>query len=241
MKRILYYLFLLFLSLPLVAQEYTQLTNLPTVYIETKNKAAVTSKKDFVNATWKMVDGNQVVTLSDMKIRCRGNSTFSGSNATKKAYRVKFSEKVSLLGDKGVADKNWVLMANHYDKSLIRNALTTDVMGRFVGMEFNPGALFVDVVLNGDYIGNYQITDHPDVESGRLDIETPGDDAEASEGFFLEADGWKDHMAFYGADAALRDDDCPAYGTEGTAHNRGDNRKRQRPVSCRCQHAYHED
>ena len=193
MKRILYCLFLLFLSLPLVAQEYTQLTNLPTVYIETKNKAAVTSKKDFVNATWKMVDGNQVVTLSDMKIRCRGNSTFSGSNASKKAYRVKFSEKVSLLGDKGVADKNWVLMANHYDKSLIRNALTTDVMGRFVGMEFNPGALFVDVVLNGDYIGNYQITDHPDVESGRLDIETPGDDAEASEGFFLEADGWKDH------------------------------------------------
>ena len=74
MKRILYYLFLLFLSLPLVAQEYTQLTNLPTVYIETKNKAAVTSKKDFVNATWKMVDGNQVVTLTDMKIRCRGNS-----------------------------------------------------------------------------------------------------------------------------------------------------------------------
>ena len=193
MKRILYCLFLLFLSLPLVAQEYTQLTNLPTVYIETKNKAAVTSKKDFVNATWKMVDGDQVVTLSDMKIRCRGNSTFSGSNATKKAYRVKFSEKVSLLGDKGVADKNWVLMANHYDKSLIRNALTTDIMGRFAGMEFNPGALFVDVVLNGNYIGNYQITDHPDVESGRLDIETPGDDAEASEGFFLEADGWKDH------------------------------------------------
>ena len=193
MKRILYYLFLLFLSLPLVAQEYTQLTNLPTVYIETKNKAAVTSKKDFVNATWKMVDGDQTVTLSDMKIRCRGNSTFSGSNATKKAYSVKFSEKVSLLGDKGVADKNWVLMANHYDKSLIRNALTTDIMGRFAGMEFNPGALFVDVVLNGTYIGNYQITDHPDVESGRLDIETPGDDEEASEGFFLEADGWKDH------------------------------------------------
>ena len=80
MKRILYCLFLLFLSLPLVAQEYTQLTNLPTVYIETKNKAAVTSKKDFVNATWKMVDGDQVVTLTDMKIRCRGNSTFSGSN-----------------------------------------------------------------------------------------------------------------------------------------------------------------
>ena len=193
MKRILYAFLLLLMALPMSAQEYTQLTNLPTVYIETVQKAAVTDKKTFVNGKWIMVDGEKTETLTGMKIRCRGNSTFNNAGATKKAYRVKFSDKVALLGDKGVADKNWVLMANHFDKSLIRNALTTDIMGRYCGMEFNPGARFVDVVLNGEYIGNYQITDHPDVESGRLDITTPGTDEEASEGFFLEADGWKDH------------------------------------------------
>ena len=193
MKRHLLSLLLMFLALPMFAQEYKQLTNLPTVYIETKNGAAVTTKKTFIDGTWTLVDGEQKEVLSDMKIRCRGNSTFSNAGATKKAYRVKFSDKVALLGDKGVSDKNWVLMANHFDKSLIRNALTTDIMGRFAGMEFSPGARFVDVVLNGTYIGNYQITDHPDVESCRLDIETPGDDEEPSEGFFLEADGWKDH------------------------------------------------
>ena len=196
MKRNFFLFLLMLLVMPLSAQEYKQLTNLPTVYIETQSQAAVTTKKTFVSGTWTMVDGNQTETFSDMKIRCRGNSTFSGSGATKKAYRVKFDSKVSLLGDKGVSDNNWVLMANHYDKSLIRNALTTDIMGRFAGMEFNPGARFVDVVLNGEYIGNYQITDHPDVESGRLDIETPAELAEGeepSEGFFLEADGWKDH------------------------------------------------
>lgn len=193
MKRIIYVFLLLLMALPMSAQEYTQLTNLPTVYIETVQKAAVTDKKTFVNGKWIMVDGEQTETLTGMKIRCRGNSTFNNAGATKKAYRVKFSDKVALLGDKGVADKNWVLMANHFDKSLIRNALTTDIMGRYCGMEFNPGARFVDVVLNGEYIGNYQITDHPDVESGRLDITTPGTDEEASEGFFLEADGWKDH------------------------------------------------
>lgn len=193
MKRIIYVFLLLLMALPMNAQEYTQLTNLPTVYIETVQKAAVTDKKTFVNGKWIMVDGEKTETLTGMKIRCRGNSTFNNAGATKKAYRVKFSDKVALLGDKGVADKNWVLMANHFDKSLIRNALTTDIMGRYCGMEFNPGARFVDVVLNGEYIGNYQITDHPDVESGRLDITTPGTDEEASEGFFLEADGWKDH------------------------------------------------
>ena len=196
MKHYLLSLILFLLALPMCAQDTPQLTNLPTVSIKTANGAAVTTKKTFVNATWTMVDGDETETITGMKIRCRGNSTFSGAGATKKAYRIKFDKNVSLLGDKGVADKNWVLMANHYDKSLIRNALTTDIMGRFVGMEFNPGARFVDVVLNGTYIGNYQITDHPDVESGRLDIETPGELAEGeepSEGFFLEADGWKDH------------------------------------------------
>ena len=196
MKRCYLYLLFALLVLPLSAQTYKQMTNLPTVYINTTNSAEVTTKKTFVNGTWTLVDGDKTETITGLKIRCRGNSTFSGSGATKKAYRLKFDKNVSLLGTKGVSDKNWVLMANHYDKSLIRNALTTDIMGRFVGMEFSPGALFVDVVLNGTYIGNYQITDHPDVESGRLDIETPGELAEGeepSEGFFLEADGWKDH------------------------------------------------
>lgn len=195
MKHLFTFLFVL-MVLPVFADDYKQLTNLPTVYIETKNHAAVTTKKTFIEGTWTLVDGEQQEVFTGMKIRCRGNSTFSNAGATKKAYRIKFNNKVALLGDKGVSDKNWVLMANHFDKSLIRNALTTDIMGRFAGMEFNPGARFVDVVLNGEYIGNYQITDHPDVESGRLDIETPGELAEGeepSEGFFLEADGWKDH------------------------------------------------
>ncbi len=195
MKRLYLYLLMMLLGLPISAQK-KQLTNLPTVYIQTSGSEAVTSKKTFVSGSFTIVDGGQQEVISGMRIRCRGNSTFSGAGATKKAYRLKFTKPVSLLGDKGVADVNWVLMANHYDKSLIRNALTTDIMGRFAGLEFNPGARFVDVVLNGTYIGNYQITDHPDVESGRLDIETPGELSEGeepSEGFFLEADGWKDH------------------------------------------------
>ena len=41
--------------------------------------------------------------------------------------------------------------------------------------------------------------------------------------------------------SALRYDGCAVYRTEGTTHNRGDDRYRQRPVPCRCQQAYHED
>ncbi|MBR3513855.1 MAG: CotH kinase family protein [Bacteroidaceae bacterium] len=193
MKRYLF-LLLALLGLTLSSQAQKQYSNLPTVYITTSGSTAITSKKTFVNSTWTMVDGTKKEVYSNVQIRCRGNSTYNNTSAKDKpAYRMKFSKAVALLGDKSVTDRNWVLMANHFDKSLIRNALTTDVMGRFCGMEFNPGALFVDVVINGTYMGNYQITDHPDVESGRLDIETPGDETTPSEGFFLEADGWKDH------------------------------------------------
>ena len=144
MKRQFLYLLLVLICLPVSAQTETQLTNIPTVYINTTNSKAMTSKKTFIQATWTLVDGDQREVYSNMKIRCRGNSTFSASGATKKAYRVKFSEKVSLLGDKGVADKNWVLMANHFDKSLIRNALTTDIMGRRITSTQNlPHGIYI--------------------------------------------------------------------------------------------------
>ena len=187
----------LLLSIAVQAQQNRrQYTNLPTVYIETENGAAVTTKKTFVNATFTLVEGETVENYTGMKIRCRGNSTFSSSGATKKAYRLKFKEDVRLLGDTGASARNWVLMANHFDKTLMRNALTSHVMARFVGMEFCPGARFADVVLNGTYIGTYQITDHPEATPGRLDIDTTvelKEGEEESEGFFLEADGWEDH------------------------------------------------
>lgn len=196
MKHYLFSLFMLLMALPIQAQDNTQLTNLPTVYIETANAAEITSKKTFINATWTMVDGDDVTILTGLRIRCRGNSTYSSSGATKKAYRLKFSKNVSLLGEDGASAQNWVLMANHFDKTLMRNALTSNVLARFAGMEFCPGARFVDLVLNGTYVGTYQITDHPEATPGRLDVDTPAELAEGqqpSEGFFLEADGWEDH------------------------------------------------
>ena len=187
---------LLFMCMAANAQDLKQYSNLPTVYIQTSNNTAVTSKKVFINATWTLVDGENQETITGLKIRCRGNSTYNSAGATKKAYRLKFKSEVSLLGPDGASALNWVLMANHYDKTMMRNALTSSVMARFAGMEFCPGARFVDLVLNGTYVGTYQITDHPDAVPGRLDVDTPAELAEGeepSEGFFLEADGWEDH------------------------------------------------
>ena len=85
----------------LMAQEnatYSRYTNLPTIYIETFNKAGITSKTTYVYATMWYVDENDQVTRYDsMQIRGRGNSTW---NLQKKPYRIKFQNNGVCYWDK---------------------------------------------------------------------------------------------------------------------------------------------
>lgn len=146
---------------------YTQLTDVPTVYIETENGRSITSKEQYTKCTLIIVDGDSIATYPDTEIRGRGNSTWW--NSDKKAYRIKFATKQKLLGRHFANARSWTLLANHGDKTMIRNALTYD-LGRFMGMEFCPAARFVDVYLNGTYRGTYQISDQVQAHKRRIDI-----------------------------------------------------------------------
>ena len=111
---------------------YTQLTDVPTLYIETENGRSITSKEQYTKCTIIIVDGDSIATYPDTEIRGRGNSTWW--NSDKKAYRIKFATKQKLLGRHFANARSWTLLANHGDKTMIRNALTYD-LGRFMGME----------------------------------------------------------------------------------------------------------
>lgn len=177
---------------------YVRLTNLPHVYVNTFDGKSISSKTTYKYATMVYVDEeDNVITYDSMEIRGRGNSTWGMS---KKPYKIKFNEKVKLLG-KGYANcKPWTLLANHGDKSLIRNAITSE-MGAFLGLKNNPGAKFVDLTLNGTYLGNYQISDHVDVRPHRVNVteqEVPlPDDSDISGGYLLEVDGFHDGNCFH--------------------------------------------
>ena len=82
---------------------------------------------------------------------------------------MKFEKKQRLLGEGFANAKSWPLLANHGDKTMIRNALTYD-LGRFMGMKFCPAAKFVDLYLNGDYRGTYQISDQVQVHKKRVEV-----------------------------------------------------------------------
>lgn len=145
-----------------------QLTNLPTLYITTDNNQTINDKETWVPGSLKVVAGEDVPGLYDgrMEIRLRGNAT---SFAPKKPYRMKLASKFKMLGMPSQA-KNWVLLANYFDNTLLRNALAFEV-SKFLDFEYTCAFRFVDVVLNGNHIGSYTLTDHVQVENNRVEVE----------------------------------------------------------------------
>lgn len=179
-------------SLTAAAQDYPQRSDIPTVYIETENGLTITSKETYINATLRYVDANGVTLYDALGIRGRGNSTWG---LAKKPYRIKFDKKQEFLGPDHAKAKSWTLLANYSDKSLMRNALAA-CLGEFAGQPFTAAAQFVDLVLNGRYVGNYQISDQIEVRPKRVDIyeqEDPmTDDSNITGGYLLEIDGFAD-------------------------------------------------
>ena len=176
---------------------HTRLTNLPHVYINTFTGRPVTSKTTMVLARMWYVDEQDAVAFYDsLEIRVRGNST---ANLAKKPYKLKFHSKVKLLGKGHANTKKWTLLANHADKTLLRNAVTS-LMGEWAGLPFNPAAKFVDLTLNGQYVGNYQLSDQVDVRPHRVDVAEQdyplADDSDITGGYLLEADGFKDFTTY---------------------------------------------
>lgn len=211
-------LFLLILSLmgmvTVTDAQYVKLTDLPTLYIETFDGNGIYSKDVYEYCRFHYVDEAGTVEFFDsVSIRGRGNSTW---NMAKKPYRIKFLNKEKFLGTGYAKCKKWTLLANAGDKTMIRNAVTS-AMGDFCAnlheagkpksLPFNPAAKFIDLVLNNDYLGTYQISDFVDVRPHRVNImeqNVPlGADDDITGGYLLEVDGFRDGNWFntssYGA------------------------------------------
>ena len=175
----------------------TQQTDLPTLFINTYDGAAITSKREYKLARMWRLDGDSVATYDSLRVRGRGNSTWG---LPKKPYRLKFNRKERFLGKGHANAKSWTLLANHSDKTLLRNAVASFI-GKQMGQPFVPSAEFVDVVLNGEYLGNYQISDQMQVHRKRVEIaeqkDVPLEGADISGGYLFEFAGTLDGEKSY--------------------------------------------
>jgi hypothetical protein len=75
----------------------------------------IVSKDDYLKAVIVISENGRPVVSSKGKIKGRGNYTW---NYPKKPYKIKFDEKQSVFGFP--ENKDWVLLADYCDKSLMR-------------------------------------------------------------------------------------------------------------------------
>ena len=144
-------------------------SELPVFYINTLSGDSVYSKDFYFDAEIHM-QGNEIYNSSttalyqgSFLIKGRGNSTWW---TEKHSYRIKLERATDLM-DMG-ASKHWILHANPFDDSLMRNKIAYDLSGA-MGMPYMKST-WVDVIFNGEYAGNYSLCEQVRVDSNRVDI-----------------------------------------------------------------------
>ena len=165
-----------------------QLTNLPTVVINTEGSQEIVSKEEELSSTVYIIseEGTNLLATTETGVRGRGNASWD--QFPKKPYRLKFKSKQSPLGAPALA-KKWTLISNYSDKSLMRNILAFEASRR-IGQAYTPYCHPVDVIVNGEYRGCYQLCDQVEAAEGRVP---------AKDGYLIEIDAyaWKEVSAFW--------------------------------------------
>lgn len=124
-----------------------------------------------------------------MKIKLRGNTSSTGE---KKPYKIKLVKSEDLLfrGDATYKDKDWVLLSVYggYPSRIF----TGSKIGEIVGLEWTPCWEYVNLVINGEYKGDYLLMEPVERGNGRVDIDKTG--------YLIEDDAywWSEEVYFKG-------------------------------------------
>lgn len=171
--------------------QFYQITNLPTVVINTEGAQDITSKEKEIPSVVYVISekGKKILATEETGVRGRGNASWT---FPKKPYRLKFDKKQQLL-DAPAKAKKWTLINNYGDKTLMRNIVAFE-LSRRLGLSYTPYATPVDVVLNGEYKGCYQLCDQIEVDENRVNItEMEPSDVDMpnlSGGYLIEIDAY---------------------------------------------------
>ncbi|MBO4801149.1 MAG: CotH kinase family protein [Bacteroidaceae bacterium] len=145
----------------------TDRAEVPCIYINTADGGDIYSKSTFKDATIS-IDGRDIFPSMEetpVQIKGRGNSSWSWP---KKPYRLKFAEKVKPLGMK--KGKSWVLLSNYQTGSLMSNAIGMKAANLMEASAANH-IIPVDLYLNGEYRGSYNLTEKVGFSNNSVDLE----------------------------------------------------------------------
>lgn len=187
-------------------------TGVPQLYFNTNEQAKVNTRTKWFEGrfTMKQADGSITAKFGacDTPVKdkdgktvdsatkpltaaLKGRGNYSWSFA-KKSFSLKL-DKRSNLCDMG-ANKKWALVANHYDKSLLRNTAGHYIGSKLTNLAWSAKSVPVDFWVNGAYQGSYILIERvtPDTKTPRIPYDAVDDQtkiaAEDTPGFLLEWD-----------------------------------------------------
>ncbi len=141
------------------------------MYITTEEETPITERETWLRCHISIDGRGEYSNFSGTgQIRGRGNSSWEWYD--KKPYKFKLDTKSKLLGlDKA---KNWNLLANYRDVTDLMNTFAFET-ARWMGMPHTNHTRYVEVFLNRQYIGLYQLTEKIEIKQNRIPIsETEG-------------------------------------------------------------------
>ena len=143
------------------------------------------------------IDGTKMLDAVSGEVKVRGNWT---TTYDKKPLRIKFDKPQDMLRmNDGAKFKNWLLLAEYKDASLLRNKTALSIARDLLQRDghYVSDAEFVEVYINGNYWGVYLLAEQQQVQANRVNISSvPSDYTGTDIGYFLELDGY-----YYNEDA----------------------------------------
>ena len=173
-----------------------QPTNIPLIIVNTEGKINLRKKDQKTDCNIIIIDNGKITVKQTGTIRIRGNSS---KNLEKKSFQINLDKKTNIL-DMPAKDKKWGLLANHMDKSLIRNLVAFEISS-LLGQKYSPACRSVDLILDGSFEGNYIICDK--IEKGKNRVELEDMDETCNEypnitgGYLMEIDGFADQEPYH--------------------------------------------
>lgn len=145
---------------------------MPVLSLVTEGGTDITSDKVYLSATLSMDEPLGCYNFTDLpaQVRCRGNYTYFGKGVERNSYRIRFETKQDPLGLGNGSSRNWVLLANWCDRSMLRDAVAA-TMANCLDFSFNTDYAYVELVLNGEYRGVYLLAEHPTINDRRVDLD----------------------------------------------------------------------
>lgn len=147
---------------------------MPVLYINTDGEQPIIDKENYIGGCFYIdangIGGYESIGTEDnplsLHIKGRGNSTWE---YPKKPYHLKLDAKTSLLGMP--KNRHWVLLAayNEWNGAHGKNLLCFNISEK-LGMPYTARTVPCEVVLNGDYIGLYFLTEQIRVDKNRVNI-----------------------------------------------------------------------